>query len=101
LAEEKADEMLLLQATLAALYGYVGNPAGVEAALAFLGSKGVDRTEAEEVGKINFKGLQESTYDGSTATATAFPAWLRGCDTISVSIVPTSHRLTWRVCTVA
>jgi len=60
-AEEKADEMILLQATLAALYGYVEKPVGVEDAMTFLESKGVDRTEAEEVGKVNFKGLQEGT----------------------------------------
>ena len=72
-AEEKADEMILLQATLAALYGYVEKTVGVEEAMTYLESKGVDRTEAAEVGQINFKGLQEGTHAPAPAPAPALP----------------------------
>ena len=57
--EEKTDEMMLLNATLVALYESSGNSRGVDDAVSYLESVGVTRDEAEEVGTINFKGLEE------------------------------------------
>jgi hypothetical protein len=57
--DDKGDEMILLRATLVALHGYLKNSQGVDDAVSYLQSVGIERAEAEEVGAINFKGLQE------------------------------------------
>jgi hypothetical protein len=60
--DEKADEMMLLNATLVALHASGGNSSGVDQSVSYLQSVGIARAEAEEVGAINFKALQEGMY---------------------------------------
>ena len=60
--DEKADEMMLLNATLVALHTSCGNSGDVDQSVAYLQSVGIARAEAEEVGAINLKALQEGMY---------------------------------------
>ena len=60
--DEKADEMMLLNATLVALHASCGNSSGVDQSVSYLLSVGIARAEAEEVGTINFKALEEGMY---------------------------------------
>lgn len=57
--DEKTDEMMLLNATLVALHASCANSHGVDQAVSYLQSVGIERAEAEQVGAINFKTLSE------------------------------------------
>jgi hypothetical protein len=70
--DEKADEMMLLNATLIALHASCGNARGVDRAVSYLESVGIARAEAEEVGTINFKALQEGILSAELSHLTQF-----------------------------
>ena len=70
--DEKADAMMNLNATLVALHASCGNARGVDRAVSYLESVGIARAEAEEVGAINFKALQEGILSAELSHLTQF-----------------------------